>query len=390
MAGFSVFNLFMYMNSNLRRIIREMIMSEAYEHTDDEIVTFDKIDLEYEFNKLNKLLFDGKLQIVPLKWSVSKGKHGFVSYTGSKATGRVDKINGLSMSKFFKIPYKMFKDTMAHEMIHVKNLQDDMRDGRPHRRQQAHGYEFLKEADRINSMGLGFKITVTGEGEFEVSDEIKGKDIYFAILTLDGGSRAGAHILTMTPQAFREGRVALEKLFNGLISRGKYRGVSLDYYQTNSSYFMQFPLQRKLTGGVSYSTTKDESEIEKAKSLGTFVDRVTLGQETANKEKEERQKALNGFYSQLSSEFEKVNTLTQVAPPSKSQEPIVPPKKEEPQHISDKMKEQNKQIMNMFKASNDKMQKEALFNLLKIKDDNRRDQAVNTYNMRFGKLGFIK
>ena len=385
------------MSKELRKLIREMILMEAYEHTDDEVVTFEKIDLEYEFEKLNKLLFNGELQIVPLKWSVSKGKHGFVGYMRNRLTGQPEKITGLSMSKFFKIPYKMFKDTLAHEMIHVKNLQDDMKTNRPHYRSDAHGRDFMREASRIGAMGLGFNITVTGEGSFEVSDDIKGKDLYFAVLTLDG-YKGGTHILVMTPKVFENDRSDLESLFNRLIARGKYRGVTFEYYKTNSPYFAQFSAQRSLKGSVTYSKSKDEGEIEKAKSLGTFVDKITLGRETAdaNNKKDQEARVNSGFYTEPQRD-----TLTKTEPPTfKKQEPIHAPgpiykptptfipKKEEP--VSEKVKEQNKQIMSMFKASTDKMQQEALFNILKVKNDAIRDRMIQTYNMRFGKFGFIK
>jgi len=367
------------MDNKLRKIIREMIMAEAYDHTDDEIVTFENIDLEHEFNKLNKLLFNDELKMVPLSWSTRKGNHGHVSYRFSRWDGTVEVIHGLFMSKFFKIPYKMFKDTLAHEMIHVKNLQDAMRTKARRRKSDAHGYEFMKEADRINSMGLGFKVTVTGEGKFDVADDIKGKNVYFAIIKLDG-QKSGDFIAVMVPKAFTERKETIERIFNNLIKSRKYRGVTIEYYQSSSPKLLKYPVQRSFARSISYAPIKPE-EIASTKELGTFIEKTELGENTAsdqtNKEREKRE--LSGFYSQPVVK----NSLTQVDPPKKTEVP----KGLEP--TSEKTKELNKKILAMFKSSNDKWQKEALFNILKSYNEKTRESLIDAYNQRFGRLGFI-
>lgn len=367
-----------------------MIIAEAYEHTDDEIVTFDKIDMGYEFDKLNQTLFGGSLQRVPLSWSNRKGNHGHVSYrTTSDKT--VLTINGLFLSKFFKIPYKMFKDTLAHEMIHVKNLQDDIRTNKRHYKNQAHGYDFNSEMNRINSLGLGFNISVRGEESFDVSDDIKGRNVYVALIKLNGATKSGDFIAVMVPKAFSERKTTIERIFNNLIIAGKYKSVDIEYYSTNNAFFLKYPVQRSFNRSIGYAIITPD-EIEKVKSLATFIEKVNLGNDTATsqKDRERETREKSGFYS----------TLTKVDPPSfvpktepepeyNKQIKPEPTIKDEPQ-ISQQMKDQNKQIMAMFKDSTDQKQKEALFDLLKIKDENRREHAVSSYNLRFGKFGFIK
>lgn len=357
-----------------------MVIREAYEHTDDEIVTFDKIDLNYEFDKLNDLLFGGTLERVPIAWSTTKGRHGHVSYR-RWYDSTVEKINGLFLSKFFKIPYKMFKDTLAHEMIHVKNLQDDIKTKRKHYKSEAHGFDFIKEMNRINSMGLGFKVSVKGEESYDVADDIKGRNVYGAIIKLDGFSKSGEFVAVMVPKAYASRKETLERIFNNLITSGKYKSVEIEYFQSNNPYFLRFPVQRNFDRKVGYIKVKPE-EMSKIRELATFIDKVDLGSNTASaqkdKEREEREK--RGFYSGA-------GTLTKVDPPSFK--PKEEPKKEEPQ-TSEKTKEQNKQIMTLFKASTDQKQKESLFDILKMKDEFRRDQMIKMYNIRFGKFGIIK
>jgi len=363
------------MDNNLRKIIREMIIAEAYEHTDDEIVTFENIDLEYEFNKMNKLVFNNELTMVPLDWSTSKVRHGHVSYR-RKFDGTVERIQGLFLSKFFKIPYNKFKDTLAHEMIHVKNLQDDMKLNRRSAK-GGHGYDFIREMNRINAMNLGFRVDVTESNKFEVSDDVKGKNVYFVILKLNG-SKSGDFVAVMTPGAFAERKETLERIFNNLIKSGKYRSVTLEYYQSDSPKLLAHKVQRSFNRSISYTPIKPE-EVSGFRSLGNFIEKVELGEQTAsdqtNKEKEKRE--LSGFYSQPT------NSLTQVDPPKKTEVP----KGLEP--TSEKTKELNKKILAMFKSSNDKWQKEALFNILKSYNEKTRESLIDAYNQRFGRLGFI-
>ena len=60
----------------LKNKIKLKILSlilEKRQHEDGEIVDFNEIDLKDEFDKLNALLFDNKVQPVLLKWDNRKG-----------------------------------------------------------------------------------------------------------------------------------------------------------------------------------------------------------------------------------------------------------------------------------------------------------------------------
>lgn len=339
-----------------------MIMVEAYEHTNDEIVTFENIDLEHEFNKMNKLLFNGELQMFPLDWSTSRARHGHVSFR-RWYDGTVEKIHGLFLSKFFKKPYANFKDVLAHEMIHVKNLQDDMKSKR--RVTKGHGYDFIREMNRINAMNLGFTVTVTESGSFDVADDVKGRNVYFAIIKISG-SKNGDFVTVMIPKAFEERKTTIERIFNNVIKSGKYKSVVIEYYQSDSPKLLKYSVQRSFNRSISYTPIKPE-EIQGIKDLGTFIEKSELGEKTAN--------------DQTNKGIAK-NTLTKTDPPKADV-----PKGLEP--TSDRTKELNKKILAMFKASNDKFQKEALFNILKSYNEKTRESLIDAYNQRFGKLGFI-
>lgn len=370
--------------NNLRKIIREVIMSEAYEHSDEEIVTFDNIDLKYEFDKLNKLLFDGSIEMVPISWSTTKGRHGHVSYNTNRDR-TVARIIGLFMSKFFRIPYKKFKDTLAHEMIHVKNLQDDIRSNKRHYKEYAHGSDFLREMSRINNLGLGFKISVKGEESYDVSDQIKGKNVYFAILKTNDINA----IIVMNQKAFSDRKETLESLYNKLIRAGKYKNIEFEYYKSNSPQLLKYPVQRSFARSVSYVKLTDE-QTQKIKEASEFIEKVNLGKDTVDQlnttDKESRENS--GFFTNQ-------NTLTKVDPPSIKNNPEDEKKYDNTEDIKsksevdDQIKDQNKQIMSLFKGSNDNMQKEELFKILKVTNKDLRKTMIDKYNMRFGRLGFI-
>ena len=190
-------------------------MSEVYDHTDEEMVTFANIDLRHEFDKLNNMLFNGDLTSIPLAWSNTKAKYGHVKYQYSRANRLPLRIHGLFITKFFKITYKKFKDILAHEMIHVKNIQDSMRTNTPRYKGDAHGVEFFRELNRINAMGLGFNVTDKEYDSHDVSDNVKGKEMYVGVLRVNG-VKSGTFIIAMTPLAYSQ-RSRIVDIFNQAI-----------------------------------------------------------------------------------------------------------------------------------------------------------------------------
>lgn len=323
-------------------------MSEVYEHTDDEMVSIENIDLQHEFDKLNNLLFNGELTNVPLSWSRTKSKYGHVKYQYNRATRMPIKISGLFITAFFKITYRKFKDIFAHEMIHVKNIQDSMRNRTPRYKSDAHGYEFIKEMRRINSMGLGFNVTEKEYDSHEVSDEVAGKtDIYVGLLKLEGVNN-GTFIFCMEPSAYTNKRQDIITLFNNLILQGKYKSFEVKFFKVNaadSAYFKKFKIQKNFN--TLYYRPIQESDLDKLNQVGIELD----------------------SYS------------------SKKPEPVKPEKPE----ISNEMKETNRKIMAIFKSTTDKTAQEKLFDILQTTDHIKKQMKIDSYNQSLGpKYGFIE
>lgn len=360
---------------NLRRVIREMVISEVYEHTDDEIVTFQNIDLQHEYDKLNDLLFNGELPRVDLFWNSAKGAHGMVKSrwksTGFRGEKKVSRILGLYLSKFFKIPYKMFKDTLAHEMIHVKNLKDMMDSDVTYTRRDAHGYDFIREMNRINSMGLGFNVTVRAQETFDVSDHIKGRQLYLGILKING-AKNGVFIIAMTPSAFQQKEV-MENIFRYSIDKGKYIGVEIDYYKSDDPYFLKFKIQRNFNSNVSYKVAND-ADLQRIKEKSEFINSFSLGKQISQSK-------------EIEPTFIKPEPkLAQTEPPRRMPEPEI--KKPE---VSDEMKEINRKVMAIFKSTADKIAQEKLFDILKTSDPIKKQIKIDNFNQSLGpRFGFIE
>lgn len=244
---------------NLRKLIRETLMNEIKEHTDDEIVNFDDIDLQHEFDKLNKLLFGGQLKYVPMKWNKRKSAHGVVrAYRNSPFDDW--RVVHLAMSQFLNITYKNFKDVLAHEMIHVKLIQQNMNVG--------HGWQFQKEMNRINSMGLGFDVTITANfKEADINPKFTTNSPTVIALVMNT-NRYKNMINVMSPNMFDRVHSNVERMFQNITNRGKYRFVNLTYIKSNDPELMRFPSKKKAVSSISYAQASDE-----------FIDRlITSGE----------------------------------------------------------------------------------------------------------------
>jgi hypothetical protein len=246
----------------LRKTIREMVksLSEAKQHTDDEIVDFDEIDLQDEYNKLNGLIFGGKLKPVEMIWNTKKSAHGTVKAQRNRITGEIT-IKSLGMSKFLDVSYKVFKNTLAHEMIHVFLLQQGINDG--------HGYRFKSEMSRINSLGLGFNVSVTLDGSsFSLSKHAQAKAKEMVFFLLDSDKTSNMLILT-TPNIYRTDGHQVERLYGRLVVSGKYRWVKGEVYKSSNPQLMRYT-QNKSFRTVTYITI-DQSTADELKSDAEMI-----------------------------------------------------------------------------------------------------------------------
>ena len=226
-------------------------INEGREHTDDEIVDFNEIDLQQEYNKLNNLLFDGNLQPVTMLWNKRKGAHGVVKGTRNRATGKIT-LKSLSMSQFLKVPYKFFKDVLAHEMIHVFWMQQDVN--------AKHGPLFVREMNRINSMGLGFNVSVRSDSsetsKFEMSSDVvkQGMELVFLLMETDKEKNMFS---VMKYDAYKEQGYRIANIYNFLVNKKpKYRFATGEFFLSTNPKLQASKIQRSF-GSISYIVIDD-------------------------------------------------------------------------------------------------------------------------------------
>jgi len=235
------------MKTFIKTLLRESTINEAKEHTDDEIVDFNEIDLQQEYNKLNQLLFKGNLQPVTMLWNKRKGAHGVVKGTRSRSTGKIT-LKSLSMSQFLKVPYRFFKDVLAHEMIHVLWMQQDVN--------AKHGPLFVQQMNRINSMGLGFNVSVRSDSsetsKFEMSSDVvkEGMELVFLLMKTDKDDNMFS---VMKYDAYKSQGYRIIDIYNYLVNKKpKYRFANGEFFLSTNPRLQASKIQRSF-GSVSYS-----------------------------------------------------------------------------------------------------------------------------------------
>jgi hypothetical protein len=148
---------------------------------------------------------------------------------------------------FHKTNYRQFKNTLAHEMIHVKQFVT--------RKQADHGRSFDSEAYRINSMGLGFNITHKNNEEIGVSDQQMGnaKDLIAIIQEING-----EYFLSVTtPKVYETDFDGLLEFYRKNVDKGQYRSVVVTVIQSRNPNLLSKRILRTMARSFSYSPLGD-------------------------------------------------------------------------------------------------------------------------------------
>lgn len=276
---------------NLKYIINEVI-NELYlneiEYNDDDVLDLSKVNLKSEYNKYNSMLFNNEAPNIPLTWSNRKGALGHVSFMRNRNTGEI-KIKKLAITTFYDLTYRIFKNTLVHEMIHAYLLGKGIIDGWSRFAPDPHGQHFHRLADKFNSMDLGFNITKENTDKLQLSAKTKqnAKEVVAVFLNIDGRP----NVLITSPNVFyKEGEVeSLSRLFQNIISRGKYRNVDITFVKSkNPELIGVAPTVRKFSGsGIRYAPTTsdfqkeivDNGEVLKQINLPIGVNEDNVGNE---------------------------------------------------------------------------------------------------------------
>lgn len=236
---------------NIDSIIYEELykLLKESDYQDNDIIDPTKISLTDEYSKLNGDLFGNTLPRISMRWSNRKGNLGHVKALFNRLT-REAKIEYLAISSFHAMPYRIFKDTLAHEMIHIKLLTYG-----GHDRRDPHDYNFMKEANRINGMGLGYNITKSSEEKLGISNTVSNNKLLVGImLNIDGTN----YLSVTTPNVFKaEGELIL-KSFKNSVERGRYKRVEITVVESKNVQMLKYRIGRTFRRGFSYAPLSDE------------------------------------------------------------------------------------------------------------------------------------
>lgn len=235
-------------DKHLISIINEVVdnfINEIKEYGDEDIISTNNIDFQHEYSKLNQQLFNNELPEVSLRWDNRKTSLGHVHSFINRFTGE-RRIDYLALSAFYKTSYRQFKNVLAHEMVHVKQLSRGEKGN--------HGYSFSREADRINAMGIGYAITEVNTEKTVVSDETKAKTLIGMIFNIDGRY----YLNVTTPSVYQAESDFVFNLFQRLVDNRKYREVEITAVESRNPQLMAYRISRSFKRGFTYSQLSDE------------------------------------------------------------------------------------------------------------------------------------
>jgi len=239
------------MSQSLKSIVKEELdrFLNEIEYQDNDVINKSKIDLYNEYSKLNSELFNNQLPRVSMRWSNRKSNLGHVSAHINRLTHE-SKIQYLAISGFYAMPYMVFKNTLAHEMIHIKLLSTG-----EHNVYDPHDSNFFREANRINGMGLGYKITKSSEEQLGVSDTVRNNKILIAIILEIDNKK---FLSVTTPTVFQRDSHNIYRIFNNLVSRGKYRSVKITAVESKNGELLKYRMGKSYANGIAYAPLSDE------------------------------------------------------------------------------------------------------------------------------------
>jgi len=241
-------------NKHLISIINEEVDSllKEIEYGVEDFINVKDINLQNEYDKLNQQLFNNELPKVSLIWDNRKTVLGHVRSLYHRTTGE-QIIKHLAMSAFFKTTYNQFKNTLAHEMIHVEIISSHKRDFG-----SSHGFHFMYEANRINNMGLGFHITEKNTEDIGMSDHALArasvKTLIAMILEIDGKY----YLNVSTPALFQTEGDIVFNLFEKLVNKRKYGSVEITVVESRNPELNGERISRSFKRGITYRILSDK------------------------------------------------------------------------------------------------------------------------------------
>jgi predicted SprT family Zn-dependent metalloprotease len=221
------------------------------------------IDLQKEYDDINKRCFNNELINVPLLWVKTKSTGGRTIGKYYRDTRKVE-IEKVEISYFYELDYERFRNILAHEMIHVYVMQTHGKDYGG-----SHGIHFNEWMRKLNKMG--FNITVKDDvTEIKMSDENDLSKALFVVLIRSERSNE----TRFSVSCYNENAITdefKEKIMNTYKGDAKYthKKYYITFIKSKDAILKKYPVKRNVKryeGGYQiseelYNKLLDNSDI---------------------------------------------------------------------------------------------------------------------------------
>lgn len=191
------------------------------------------IDLKSDYDKLNKMMFDGVLPDVKLRWMNTKNVLGLMTYDED------GNIKDVGISTFYKLTHQQYLDVLAHEMIHVWIEHKGIKERDPH------GRVFMNKVADLNKRFPEFSIRKSeNAADYNVSASASIKE--YGVVIFDEGDK---YSVVVVNSSVMNDDNALTEFIEGIKKYGlyKFRKLTINFYKSANPDLAKFKVKKSLS-----------------------------------------------------------------------------------------------------------------------------------------------
>lgn len=218
-----------------------------------------EIDLQKEFDKYNKELFNGELNVINLKWENNKNSGARVISKLDKSTGKYY-IDYLGVSNYFDYDYEIFKNVFIHELIHVYILQKNIQDYGG-----SHGIIFKKYMNEINKKGYNIQIEMDATDMMLSNQNLLSKPLCVVLIEDKNNKKS---IVVWDMKLYTDG--TKEKFLGWMQNYAKYKHdeFTIKFLESKNPNLKKYTVKRKMDKILLYGISENlEKELQNDKVL---------------------------------------------------------------------------------------------------------------------------
>lgn len=237
----------------------QRIILQIDELARDELISKKNINLQVEYNALNKKLYNNKLPKIKLVWSMSKTEGGKVRGRGVKNDPSTWKVQSLEISLFIESSYEVFLGLLAHEMIHVYIMANGITEYGGQ-----HGMKFLAERARIQKL-VDFDIPIKDDiTHRKLSKSVKAQKVGVALFK----NQQAIQIYTVNSI------LDVIKIYQGFPDEWKQK-YDIEFIYSEDRELAKYPIKHGYKRGRKISTYPIEKDFfDRLKKEGKYIDKL--------------------------------------------------------------------------------------------------------------------